>query len=96
MKQLGFELKDEQEMKEVAEAMTKRDKINLKGLEFAKENLLEICEIDPKLYVVFRRTLSVVRLDENDYQDYWELSRKITDVLREAYKRGRGKNPRVY
>ncbi len=96
MKKLGFELKDEQEMKEIAEAMTKRDKIYLRGLEFAKENLREICEIDPKLYVLFRGTLSIVRLEENDYKDYWELSRKITDALREAYKRGKGKNPLVY
>lgn len=96
MRNLGFVLKDEQEMKTIAEAMTKRDKIYLKGLEFAKENLREICELDPKLYVVFRRVLSVVRLEEKDYHDYWELSKKITDDLREAYERGKGKNPRVY
>jgi DNA-binding transcriptional ArsR family regulator len=96
MRNLGFVLKDEQEMKTIAEAMTKRDKIYLKGLEFAKENLREICELDPKLYVVFRRVLSVVRLEEKDYHDYWELSKKITDDLREAYERGKGKNPPVY
>ncbi len=96
MRQLGFELKDEHEMKEIAEAMTKRDKIYLRGLELAKENLLDICEIDPKLYVLFRGVLSLVRLEEADYKDYWELSRKITDALREAYRRGKGKNPLVY
>lgn len=96
MSDLGFDLKSEQEMKEIAEDITRRDRIYLKGLEFAKENLSEICEIDPKLYVLSRRILSVVRLDNQDYTDYWELSRRITDVLRDAYKRGRGKNPRVY
>ncbi len=96
MRDLGLVLKNEQEMKEVAEAMMKRDKIYLKGLEFAKENLREICELDPKLYVLFRRILSVVRLEDQDYLDYWEFSRRITDVLREAYKRGKGKNPLVY
>ncbi|MFW9962315.1 MAG: helix-turn-helix domain-containing protein [Candidatus Sifarchaeia archaeon] len=96
MRQLGFELKNKQEMKEVAEAMTRRDKIYLRGLEFAKESLGEICEIDPKLYVLFRSILSLVRLEETDYLEYWEISRKITDVLREAYQRGKGKNPRVY
>jgi DNA-binding transcriptional ArsR family regulator len=96
MKELGFVLKNEQEMKKIAESMTKRDKIYLKGLEFAKENLRQICELDPKLYVLFRSVLSVVRLEEKDYQDYWEISRNITDVLREAYERGKGKNPRVY
>jgi DNA-binding transcriptional ArsR family regulator len=96
MRDLGLMLKNEQEMKDIAESMTKRDKIYLSGLELAKENLREICELDPKLYVVFRRILSIVRLEDQDYLDYWELSRKITDVLREAYKRGKGKNPSVY
>jgi len=96
MRDLGLVLKNEQEMKGIAEAMTKRDKIYMKGLELAKENLREICELDPKLYVIFRRVLSVVRLDNQDYLDYWDLSKRITDVLREAYKRGKGKNPPVY
>jgi DNA-binding transcriptional ArsR family regulator len=96
MRNLGLVLKNEAEMKDIAKAMTKRDKIYLRGLEFAKENLREICELDPKLYVLFRRILSVVRLEDQDYLDYWELSRMITDVLRDAYKRGKGKNPRVF
>jgi DNA-binding transcriptional ArsR family regulator len=96
MRELGFALKNKQEMKEIAEAMTKRDKIYMKGLEFAKENLREICELDPTLYVLFRRILSVIRLEEKDYVEYWDLSRKINDLLREAYERGKGKNPRVY
>ena len=66
------------------------------GLELAKESLHQVCAIDPKLYVVFRRILSVVRLSNADYDAYWETSRKITDVLREAYRRGEGKNPKVY
>jgi DNA-binding transcriptional ArsR family regulator len=96
MRELGLVLKNKQEMKEIAEAMTKRDKIYMKGLEFAKENLREICELDPTLYVLFRRILSVIRLEEKDYVEYWEISRKINDILREAYERGKGKNPRVY
>ena len=96
MRDLGLLLRDEAETKEIAENMTKRDKIYLQGLQLAKENLREICELDPKLYVLFRRTLSIVRLEDKDYLKYWELSKKITDVLREAYERGKGKNPRVY
>ncbi|MHA1963545.1 MAG: helix-turn-helix domain-containing protein [Candidatus Thorarchaeota archaeon] len=96
MRELGLVLKNEQEMKEIAEAITTRDKIYLRGLVFAKENLRETCELDPKLYVLFRRILSVVRLDDKDYSEYWEISKKITDVLREAYERGKEKNPRVY
>ncbi len=96
MKELGFVLKNEQEMKKVAEDMTKRDRIRLRGLQLAKEALCEIRELDPKLYMLFRSALSAVRLEEKDYIEYWELSRKITDILREAYERGKGKNPRVY
>ena len=96
MRALGFQLKDKHETKTVAEDFTKRDRIYLKGLELAKETLRQVSELDPKLYVMFRRILSVVRLSDTDYEDYWELSRTTTDILREAFKRGRGKNPEVY
>ncbi|TET10829.1 MAG: ArsR family transcriptional regulator [Candidatus Thorarchaeota archaeon] len=96
MRDLGLQLKNEQEMKSIAEDFTERDRIYLRGLALAKETLRQIPEIDPKLYVMFRRILSVVRLDDKDYLDYWELSRRFTDVMREAFKRGKGKNPSVY
>jgi len=96
MRQLGLSFTDEKEVQEITENFAKRDKLHMRGIEFAKENLRDVCEIDPKLYVVFRRILGLVRLSEKDYKDYWELSRQITDALRDAYKRGEGKNPRVY
>ncbi|MFW9932804.1 MAG: hypothetical protein ACFFDR_09110, partial [Candidatus Thorarchaeota archaeon] len=96
MRQLGMALKDESEMRSVAEDFAARDAIYMRGLERAKETLRDVCELDPKLYVVFRRILSVVRLDETDYLKYWEVSRRITDILRDAYRRGKGKNPEVY
>ena len=96
MKELGFVLKDEDEMKRVAGDMTKRDRSRLKGLEFAKDALCAVHELDPKLYMLFRSILSVVRLDEKDYLEYWGLSKSITDILREAYVRGKQANPPVY
>lgn len=96
LKSLGMEMQSEQEMKVLAEGLLKRDRLYTKGLEFAKESLRDVCELDPKLYVLFRRILSVVRLNDKDYEEYWQVSRMITDVLREAYKRGKGKNPTVY
>jgi DNA-binding transcriptional ArsR family regulator len=96
MRDLGLQLKDEQETMAIAEDFTKRDKIYLKGLELAKETLRQVSEIDPKLYVMFRRILSIVRLNEADYKEYWELSRRITDLLREALDRSKAKNPDVY
>jgi len=96
MRDLGFIFTSESEVQEIADQFTTRDKLYLRGLELAKENLRDVCEIDPKLYVVFRRILSLVRLSEKDYKDYWEINRKITDALREAYRMGEGKNPKVY
>jgi DNA-binding transcriptional ArsR family regulator len=96
MRELGLVFVDENEIQEIAEDFTRRDKLYKSGLELAKENLRDACVIDPKLFVVFRRILSVVRLREKDYNEYWEVSRKITDALREAYRRGEGKIPKVY
>lgn len=96
MRDLGLQLKNEQETMSIAEDFTTRDGIYLKGLKLARESLRQVSEIDPKLYVMFRRILSVVRLDDKDYLEYWDLSRRITDVLREAFKRSKDKNPSVY
>jgi len=96
MHDLGFIFTSENEVQEITDLITIRDKLYLRGLELAKENLRDVCEIDPKLYVVFRRILSLVRLSEKDYKDYWEVNRKITDALRDAYRKGEGKNPKVY
>ncbi|MFX1482691.1 MAG: helix-turn-helix domain-containing protein [Promethearchaeota archaeon] len=93
MRELGLNLKNDDEMMAVAKDFTERDRIYLRGLELAKETLRQVPEIDPKLYVMFRRILSVVRLDDKDYHDYWELSKRITDILREVFKRS---NPPVY
>jgi DNA-binding transcriptional ArsR family regulator len=96
MEQLGLKFSSEDEIKIVASDFASRDQIYIRGLERAKEALKDVCEIDPKLYVVFRRILSVVRLNDPDYDEYWEVSKRITDILRDAYKRGKGKNPEVY
>lgn len=96
MRELGFQFIDEKEVQAVADDFSKRDKLYLRGLEYAKENLRQVCEIDPKLYVIFREILSVIRLSNVDYEEYWRVSRKLTDALREAYRTGEGKNPKVY
>ncbi len=96
MRQLGMDLKDEEDVQAIAKDFATRDEIYMRGLERAKETLEEACELDPKLYMIFRRILSVVRLNDADYEKYWEVSRRLTDALREAYRRGKGKNPEVY
>ena len=96
MRGLGLTMSDESELHRIAETLTERDRLYKIGLEFAKETLREASEIDPKLYMVFRRLLSVVRLNDSDYTQYWDLSRELFDSLRGAYRRGKGKNPEVY
>ncbi len=96
MHKLGLSFTDENEVQAITDNFEKRDKLYRRGLEFAMENLQDVCEIDPKLYVVFRRILSIVRLSEKDYKEYWDISRKITDALRNAHRKGDGKNPKVY
>lgn len=96
MQELGMVLESEEEIRTLADAFTQRDRLYMKGLEFAKENLREACELDPVLYVLFKQVLSIIRLNDSDYEQYWKVSRQITDMLREAYCRGKGKNPDVY
>jgi DNA-binding transcriptional ArsR family regulator len=95
MRQLGFEMSDEKGLEKLAKEFVERDNLWTKGREFAKETLKVVPEIDPSLYIRFRRILSVVQLNETEYERYWELSRSVTDLLRESYKAGLGKNPEV-
>lgn len=96
MRSLGLVMSGKDEMRQVAETLTERDQLYKKGKELAKETLNGVCEIDPKLYIIFRKLLGVVRLNDADYLRYWELNRELTDTLREAYRRGKGKNPEVF
>ena len=96
MKNLGFTFENEGQIQEIAEAMTRRDKIVMRGREFARESLRQASEIDPALYVMFRNILSIVRLNDSDYEEYWKTSHIITDGLRAAHRRDGGTNPKVY
>jgi DNA-binding transcriptional ArsR family regulator len=95
MRELGLEL-NEEEMKAIANAFVEREKIYIKGRTKVQESLEEVCSIDPMLYVVFRKFLSLVRLNNQDYEQYWEISRYIADKLRDGYRHGKGDNPHVY
>jgi hypothetical protein len=88
-------MSDEKGLEKLAKEFVERDNLWTKGREFAKETLKVVPEIDPSLYIRFRRILSVVQLNETEYERYWELSRSVTDLLRESYKAGLGKNPEV-
>ena len=95
MRELGFEMSDEKGLAKLAKEFVERDNLWTKGRELAKETLKGVPEIDPSLYIRFRRILSVVQLNDAEYERYWELSRSVTDKLRESYKAGIVKNPEV-
>jgi DNA-binding transcriptional ArsR family regulator len=95
MRDLGFVMADKKEMATLANEFVERDNLWTKGRELAKETLKAVPEIDPSLYIRFRRILSVIQLNDAEYDRYWELSRTVSDKLREAYKAGIGKNPEV-
>jgi len=96
MKNLGFTFENENEILQIAEALTKRNRIVTRGRELAREPLRQASEIDPALYVMFRNILSIVRLNDNDYEEYWKTTHIITDGLRTALRKGGGTNPKVY
>jgi DNA-binding transcriptional ArsR family regulator len=95
MRQIGFALPDKKEMAKLADEFVERDNLWTKGREVAKETLKGVPEIDPSLYIRFRRILSVIQLNDSEYERYWQLSRSVSDKLREAYKEGLDKNPEV-
>jgi DNA-binding transcriptional ArsR family regulator len=96
MRELGFALNDEKETLQIAEDFTERTHLWQKGRQEAKTVMRRIPAIDPGVYTTLRRILSVIRLNDNEYKRYWELSRSVTDKLRAAYRNGIGKNPEVY
>jgi hypothetical protein len=96
MTNLGFKFENEDEVKKIAEAMTLRDRIITRGQDLARASLRQASEIDPALYYIFRNLLTIVRLSDQDYEEYWRTSHILTDGLRAAHRRGGGLNPKVY
>lgn len=96
MRDLGFEIPENGEVKETIDKFLEWDRLWRKGRTAAKEALEEVPELDPTVYITLRRILSVVRLNDKDYQRYWDVSRNVTDVFRAAFRKGAGKNPDVY
>lgn len=96
MKDLGFEIPKNGEIKDIVNWFSEWNTMWRKGRSAAEKTLQSLPELDPNLYVTLRRVLSIVRLDEQDYSRYWEVSRVLIDALRQAYREGAGKNPEVY
>ncbi len=96
MRELGFDLHDEELTREIAEEFTERIQLWHKGREEAKHIMKRIPAIDPGVYKTLRRILGIIRLNDSEYTRYWDLSRTVTDKLRRAYRDGLGKNPEVY
>jgi DNA-binding transcriptional ArsR family regulator len=96
MKKLGFKLVDEDNVKALAAEYMERDSLHQKGRQLAMPILQEISALDPAVFSAMRQILSVIRLSDADYQRYWKCNRSLSDRLREAFRKGAGKNPEVY
>ncbi len=96
MKELGFRVPDTETVRTIADEFVECDRIYMRGREMAKRILSGLNECDPYLYMRLRRLLSLVTLNDTEYERYWALSRSVTDKLREAYRKGPGRNPPVY
>ena len=96
LRQLGFSIPDDASVREIASKYVEWDQLWNKGRKSAEKVLKEISEMHPDVYVSMRRLLSIIQLNDQDYARYWEISREVTDSLRNAYREGSGKNPEVY
>jgi DNA-binding transcriptional ArsR family regulator len=96
MRDLGFALDDEMTTLEIAKEYTERMNLWEKGREDAKLIMRKVPAIDPGVYTTLRRIIGIIRLNDSEYKRYWELSRSVTDKLRQAYRDGIGRNPDVY
>ncbi|HDD67361.1 MAG TPA: ArsR family transcriptional regulator [Candidatus Thorarchaeota archaeon] len=96
MKQLGFAIPEEPALGDLAKKYVEWDRLWRKGRRHAEQVLRNVPIIDPEVYVALRRLLSIIHLHEDDYERYWQISRQVTDRIREAYRKGAGKNPEVY
>ncbi len=93
---LGFEISNYEEMVKLAEQYVERDNLLKKGRDRAKKILNKADQIDPALYMILLKILSIITLDNTDYSRYLELDREIIERFRKAFQTGRGANPEVY
>ncbi|TFF92507.1 hypothetical protein EU545_00815 [Candidatus Thorarchaeota archaeon] len=96
MRKLGFAIPDEETLKQVAKEFVEWDTLWRKGRDSAEDTLEQVSEIEPEVYIALRRILSILYLDDHDYDRYWTVSREVTDFFRKAFREGKGRNPKVY
>ncbi len=94
LKRLGFDISSNEVLDETAKTFTEWERLWSKGRSRAHEIIKGVSEIDPDAYVTLKRVLSVISLANGDYERYWEVSRRVSDLLRNAYHAGG--NPDVY
>jgi DNA-binding transcriptional ArsR family regulator len=94
LKRLGFDISSKETLDETAKVFTEWEQLWSKGRSRAQEILKGVSEIDPDVYVTLKRVLSVISLADGDYERYWEVSHRVSDLLRNAYHAGG--NPDVY
>ncbi len=96
MRELGFVLEGEEDIREIAHDFVERDRLWKKSQEEAKLILKTVSALDPGVYSILLRILGIAQLSESDFRRYQELSKSLTARFRKAYLDGLGENPRVY
>ncbi|NWF96416.1 MAG: winged helix-turn-helix transcriptional regulator [Candidatus Thorarchaeota archaeon] len=96
IRRLGFATPEQPDIDRIIKEFAEWEELWTKGRQRALETLKSVSEIDPEVYIVLRRLLSVISLSDEEYARYWEISRGISDVLRMLYRAGHGPNPQVY
>ena len=95
MRELGFAFENEEEITTVAQEFTERDRLWNKKKEEVKAILDNASSLDPGVFSAIRKVLSIVMLDNPDFERYLGLSKNLHERLREAFHRGHAKNPNV-
>jgi DNA-binding transcriptional ArsR family regulator len=96
MREIGFDIPDDSSMRQLAEQFSEQDRLWRKGRDRAKRALRGTPEINPDVYLTLRRLLSVISLDDVDFEQYCDLSRELFHKFRKAFRDGKGDNPEVY
>lgn len=96
LKALGFKIPNYDDVVRLAEQYVEKDNLMRKGRERAKKILSEADQVDPALYMTLLKILSIITLDNADYNRYLELDHEILEKFRKAFQAGCGANPEVY
>ncbi|MEM2143188.1 MAG: winged helix-turn-helix domain-containing protein [Candidatus Thorarchaeota archaeon] len=94
IRQVGISISDSERLSEAERLFSEWKRLWYQGRKNAEEVFKQLDNINLSSYLTIRRLLSVISLPDGDYEQYWESSRRLCDLLRAAYRVR--VNPKVY